>query len=141
MSTVGEMSPATANYVAGYCIKKITGEHGELHYKRVDAQTGELISIPPEFGRMSLKPGIGAEWFAKYKSELHVHDAAIINGAKAPVPRYYDKLTERDSTDKNEELSYRRYIRSLTTLDDQTPERLEARETVAKAAINIKKRN
>lgn len=139
-ASVGEFTAASANYVAKYCIKKINGEHSELHYSRLDPSTGLLVAIEPEFAHMSLKPGIGLEWFVKYHKELHTHDAAIINGRKVPVPRYYDKKTQELHGETYDSLAYKRYLDSLEILDDQTPERLAVRETVAKAKLATTKR-
>lgn len=138
--TVGELTPATANYVAKYTLKKISGEAGELHYRRLDPSTGELVKVPPEMARMSLKPGIGAHWYAKYRQELHTHDAAIVEGRKAQIPRYYDKLTKKLDAETYEATEYKRYEKALDRLDEQTPERLAAREAVQRAKLALSPR-
>lgn len=138
---IGEVTPQSAAYCAGYCTKKITGEHADLHYRRVDPSSGELVKIVPEFSRMSLKPAIGLEWFKKYSRELHVHDGAVIEGQMVKVPRYYDKKTEAQDGETWESLSYKRYLKSLEVRADNTPERLAVREKVAEARmkLNIRK--
>ena len=52
-------------------MKKVTGNKAAAHYSSLDPLTGELFSLLPEFNRMSLKPGIGARWFDKFKSDVY----------------------------------------------------------------------
>lgn len=137
---IGEVTPYSAAYCAGYCTKKITGEHADLHYRRVDPSSGELVQIVPEFSRMSLKPAIGLEWFKKYSGELHVHDGAVVGGQVQPTPRYYDKLTKDRDGETWESLSYKRYLRSLEFRAENAPDRLAAREAVAEAKFKLRKR-
>jgi len=59
-SSVGEVNRTTASYVAKYVIDKKSASYDEDYYKRVHLQTGEVVNVAPEFGRMSLRPGIGA---------------------------------------------------------------------------------
>lgn len=82
-STVAAFSFESAAYVARYCVKKVTGVRAEEHY-------GPRI---PEFSAMSLKPGIGYEFFIKYYDDIVNSDACIGRGGKQiKPPRYYDKL-------------------------------------------------
>lgn len=132
-ASVGELTPASAAYVAKYCIKKITGPASETHYTRLDPDTGEMVPIPPEFARMSLRPGIGKRWYQRFANEVHTHDGAVIDGKILPAPKYYDRLAAASAPEKLESAQYKRYVKSLDHLEDQTAERLGVRETVAKA--------
>jgi len=126
---LGTVTPQSANYVARYSLKKINGQLAEQHYG----------GKSPEFCHMSSKPGIGANWFQKYHSDVTTHDYVIRDGVKNPVPRYYDKLFKRNGGELDVTKMGRQEKAALRTADN-TPERLEARETVAKARSNLTKR-
>jgi len=86
--TISEMKPERASYLAHYTVKKLTGED-----LREDGRH-------PEFARMSLRPGIGAEAFLRYctSSAFTKWAAALenpviprcirINGKRWPVGKY-----------------------------------------------------
>ena len=92
-------------------------------------------------GRMSLKPGIGAQWLEKNWKEIYqVHDKVILQGGKkVKPPRYYDKIMEI----KNEKLMKRnkkiREKKGIEFQGDSTPERLRVRETCANARVTQRK--
>lgn len=97
-STIGNVTPETAAYTARYVLKKILGdeEQEDNHYRRLIPETGESWAVEPEFCLMSLKPGIGAEWFSKY-GQTDIYDSGdyvTINGKRYQTPRYYDKLLQ-----------------------------------------------
>lgn len=82
---IGELTPASASYVAQYNVKK----QGAGNYI---PETGEWRPAP--FIRMSLKPAIGAEWLKKYATDLQ-HGYLVEGSRKHPIPRYYrDKIKE-----------------------------------------------
>lgn len=56
---VGDLNEASASYVAGYVTKKLTAKDDP-----------RLRGRPPEFGAMSLKPGIGAGFMAAVAETL-----------------------------------------------------------------------
>lgn len=56
----GELTVASAAYVAGYVTKKLTTKDGPHNYEFRRERGLLLGSRIPEFARMSLKPGIGA---------------------------------------------------------------------------------
>lgn len=83
---LGTLTGASANYVAQYTIKK----QGEPPCD----ENGVIRPAP--FIRMSLKPGIGADWIKKYKTDAQ-HGYLVTDGEKQPVPRFYRKtLTKID---------------------------------------------
>lgn len=118
---IGEVSRQSAGYVARYCMKKVNGDLAAEHYG--DRQ--------PEFARMSLKPGIGSTWFARYGADVLPCDYVVADGIKVPVPRYYDKLFKGDIDDVK--FNREQYARKFA--DNSTDERLEVREQVAKARL------
>jgi len=80
-SSVGDVTYESAAYVAGYVCKKVTGEAAKKHYERMDTRTGEIVEVAPEFSRMSLKPGIGYEWFRRYWREVYeARDGIVVRG-------------------------------------------------------------
>lgn len=95
-SSVGTVTFQSAGYCARYITKKITGEAAESHYEWVDQETGEIHKLKPEYTTMSRRPGLGKEWFERFKSDVYPHDYVVIDGKKHPPPRYYDKLLEED---------------------------------------------
>lgn len=141
-ATVGDVTFESAAYTARYCLKKVTGPGAGDHYRRVDLRTGEVVDVVPEFARMSLKPGIGATWFEKFKSDVfgREKDAVIVNGQSCKPPRYYREYLDRVDGDLGELVDFNRYLRSGNGLEDRTPERLEVREAVTKARLKFYKR-
>jgi len=139
-SSVGDVTFESAAYVARYVMKKVTGDRADLHYLRVDTRTGEEISLVPEFNRMSLKPGVGADWFRKYLEEVIVRDGVVVNGRVTRVPRYYDVMMEKIDGWVLDEIKFARLSKALAAAGDSTPERLAVRESVASARLKFKKR-
>lgn len=133
----GELSFDSAAYVARYCMKKITGDRAESHYERLVFDTGEIISVPPEFARMSLKPGIGFDWFQKFREEVSVYAGCVVEGRTLPVPRYYRNLF---SNDELYDYGMRMY-NAPRDYSDSSYDRLRVREVVARAALSLKLRN
>lgn len=137
-SSFGGVSYQSASYVAGYCLKKVSNNarSADLYskrYSRVDPRTGELVTVEPEMGRMSLKPGIGYSWFQKYWREVYLaRDGCVLKGGtQVPAPRYYDKLLESLDSDLSDQVFYNRYVNADRFLADTTPERLAVREFIA----------
>lgn len=131
---VGELTYASASYAAGYIFKKLHGDLGADHYKRIDAD-GVWHPIEPEFCRMSLRPGIGRGWYERYASDFHTHDHAVLDGKCFPVPKYYDRLLERSNPVRYAELKEDRERRALPYRDDNRPDRLAVKAEVARAKI------
>ena len=87
---LGAVTLRSASYVARYCLKKVTGERAEDHYK------GRL----PEYNDMSRGSkklgtgGIGRDWWLKYRKVES--DFVVMDGKKFASPRFYDKLMEEE---------------------------------------------
>ena len=54
----------------------------------------------PEFNRMSLKPGIGAEWIKLYNKDVYPRDVVIARCHESKPPRYYDKFLQSFDTER-----------------------------------------
>lgn len=139
-SSVGDVTFESAAYVARYVMKKITGDAAAEHYKHVD-ENGEVFWREPEFTRMSLKPGIGATWFDKYKKEVFPNDQVVVRGMKMKPPRYYDVLQEAISAESMDWIKIDREVAALKHSLDNTPDRLKVREQVAHSRLAFKKRS
>ena len=113
---VGDVTPQSAAYTAGYIDKKLNGrladeinpETGLKPYERLDSYTGEVVQVKPEFTIASGKPGIGHDWLMKYVHEVYPADTVVMNGREYPVPRYYDKICEREFPQLWEEVKQKR---------------------------------
>lgn len=139
---IGRMSYSAARYVAGYVNKKQRGKAADSHYERVDDSTGEIVSVVPEFVRMSRRPGIGLPWLEKYWRDIYAtgHDALIVDGKKRPVPRYFADKMDAILGAKSvlmDDVEFRRQERAEATRDNCTPERLAVREQCAIARIKF----
>lgn len=132
-SSTAEMTFESAAYIARYCMQKVTGEMAEEHYKRYD-ELGEY-QLPPEFNGMSLKPGLGADWYKFYKNDVHQNDYVIINGKETNVPKFYDKILKRTDPDKMQYFKEQREWNGYQQRLDNTPERLAVKEQVTLAKI------
>ncbi|AXL15553.1 replication initiator protein [Microviridae sp.] len=92
-----------------YVQRKFTSENTEREYykyykknevyQRMDAKTGEIYYVEPEFARMSLKPAIGKRWLDKYDTDIYNQDQLIFDKKRVKIPKYYDNLYSK----KNEE--------------------------------------
>ena len=149
-SSIGDVNFQSAAYVARYIMKKINGKprldkdgnwiDPEDHYRYCDLETGELMQRTPEFNKMSLKPGIGFNWYKKYMTDVYPHDYVIVNGKKCKPPRYYDKNFEKDLPDEFEMLQFARELEARSRYEDNTPDRLAVKEQVTLAKLSKLKR-
>lgn len=136
-ATTGDVTFESAAYVARYVMKKITGEPAEAHYTRMHPLTGKIHRVQPEFVTQSRRPGLGAPWLERFKSDVYPSDFIITRGARSRPPRFYD---ERLTEEELEELKRRRKATGRRFKDDNTPERLRVRHEVAKARVALLKR-
>jgi len=119
---LGELSVQSANYIAGYVVKKLTSWWDE-----------SLQGRAPEFARMSRKPGIGvtamdavAESMLAYRGKIELNDvpATLRHGkAEHPLGRFL-----------------RRKLRELNGLDPNVPKEVQlqaAREMLPVQALAV----
>ena len=140
-NTIGSVTFESAAYVARYVMKKITGEKAADHYWSVDPETGEAHQVIPEYTEMSRRPGIGAHWYQRFKTDAYPSDFLIVNGKRVKPPQYYDDLYGLENPEALKSLKAKRLHDANQHRDNQTPERLRVRETVKRAAIKSLKRN
>ena len=138
-SSVGDVTFESAAYVARYVMKK-QNQDIDVHAP-VDLETGEVIQRLPEYNRMSLKPGIGANFLDKYKTDVFPNDYVVVNGHKAKPPRYYFKRLEQQDPDLYEQVEYSRAMKGLESCEENTVERLGARQKVLQAKLKQLQRN
>lgn len=142
--TTGDVTFESAGYVARYCLKKRTGKSAPLYYKlhgKINNFGPNAGNAATEYGRQSLKPGIGYNFVQKYAADLYNYDHVIINGKESTLPKYYNKLLKRTDPQRLQELKDEREWAGYQRREDNTPERLAVKAEVTKAAINALVRN
>ena len=127
----GELTQASAQYVARYCTKKVYGPDKQNHYISIDPETGEEYLKRPEYVVMSRRPAIGKQWIDKYKKEVLRDDTVVMHGREQKPPRYYDKQAELT----NPELLEKIKIARLARVKEQTRQRLLVKEKVAELTL------
>lgn len=131
LAVIGAVTFESAQYVAGYINKKITGPKAEDHYQ------GRI----PEYSVMSRRPGIGLNWLKKHLDQTYTTDSVLFRGKLMKPPKYYDKKFAELDTISHGIIKHSRWRHAKRDLANQTPERRKVREKVAKAKINLFKRN
>lgn len=141
---LGRVTEASAKYCASYTVKKITGAAAEEHYTRADPATGELVQLVPEFARMSLNPGIGRDWLAKYYPEVLAHGGVVSAARVAGLPRYFDQRLRSMFSDPefqskvSAQLDAHKEKRVRIAEADSFPARLAVREQCRIAGVAFK---
>lgn len=157
MCSVGDVTFESAAYVARYCMKKLTGDGFKKSYGIIDPDSGEVFERTKEFARMSLKPGIGARWLEKYKSDVYPHGKVVVNGREVNPPRYYEKLFQKSQFEHDKlfrdgllrptgkaavhKLAAERHDGVIDAVEDNMPHRLVAKDIVGKARLGLLKRS
>lgn len=135
---IGDVTPASAAYVAGYTQDKVYGQRAREYYEDlVDPRTGEVSSRRPPFVVMSRRPGIGHWWYQRYGGDLFPHDHAVQGGKSYKVPRYYwEKFQSSGDWRVVDEVREARYQRAMDHDPlESTPARRGVREEVARARM------
>lgn len=126
----GDVTRASAAYVAGYTVKKIGATHCNAE--------GVVMEAP--FLRASLKPGIGADYARTYASDL-AHGFVVNDGAPTRVPRYYKKVLARTNSAASDALIQSAWERHFQRVQDDpvgyAPERLIDGEKIAKRRMEL----
>lgn len=112
---IGTVDSRSAAYVAGYVMKKV----------------GSVVDYSPrenEFRVMSRRPGIGYEWYQRYKAEFYKHDSAILEAREVPLPRFYDDKFKSVDEAALKVLKRLRRQRARLHPEDRTKARMLTRE-------------
>lgn len=94
---IGKLSWNSCAYVSRYVMKKQMGkDENGLTAKDRYFEAG----LEPEFVRMSLKPGIGQQYYLDHREEIYRNDEIILPGKKQPIkmkpPKKFDEWLEAD---------------------------------------------
>lgn len=132
---LGNLEFASAAYVAGYVTKKVTGGPSFYSYLRLNPD-GEMVSVEPEFSVMSRRPGLGAEFYRRFRSDLFPKDYVHVQKGdtvkRYPVPRYYRKLLEADDPEMAQACKDKRQAEALARAEADTPALRQARDATAR---------
>lgn len=136
-SSVGDVTMKSAGYVARYVMKKVNGDAARHHYfAGYDEDTGECLFAPGEFNRMSLKPGIGQDWFDKYYEDVYPEGKVVLEGGKkSKPPKFYDLKYKEMFPDKFEDMQEARILAAAEHRADNMPDRLAVKEEVLRARV------
>lgn len=152
---IGSINEKSAAYVARYCLKKINGTQnlktkdpatGLLPYERWNPFTTEKNMVIPEFTQMSLRPGIGADWYHKFKKSIYPsgqrylgHFAGFPGDPKknmfSKTPPYFDKLLEKERPDMMEFISDKRKQFAIDHAENFTPDRLRSKAIIVQQRV------
>ncbi len=132
-SEIGSVTFESAAYVARYITKKVTGDGAFEHYRVVVEDTGEIVDRTPEYSTMSLRPGIGHEWYVKFKGDVYPSDEVVVRGTACKPPKYYDSLLYKEDSDVADLVKRRRLFKR--SLADETPDRLAVREVCVRSRL------
>ena len=117
--------------MARYIIKKHKGDGAEEHYGKKQ----------PEYCTQSRRPGIAADWFIKYKSDVFPLDKVVVrNMFPCKPPKYYDYLYDLQEPKKMAIIKGNRKRLAGERVDDNTPDRLADREKCQQAKMQRKVR-
>jgi len=118
-------------------MKKQMGKNASEHeiYERMDASTGELFQVPPEFAVMSRKPGLGSLWYDKYKSDAFPSDFLVHEGKKHVVPQYYYNKPQQEDLELREQIAKKRK-RALENDVDNNSDRRFTKFVVKKSKLS-----
>lgn len=137
-ASIGDVNSASAAYVARYCVKKVseidsveTLEEDRRFF--VDKRDGVIRR--KEFTIMSRNPGIGKEWYDKFKGDVYPSDEVIMNGKVYKPPRYYDNLLDKEDQGKLKLIKGKR----IDALDENYRDLYKNKVREENAELNLKR--
>jgi len=143
---IGNVTFESCAYVSRYIMKKWKARSQyelDKHYERINKSTGEIYQIEPEYQTMSRNPGIGKKFYDKYKSDFYQDGTdgkvTIRGGIQCSTPIFYDSKFESESETnflKLETIKLRRREHAEARAEDNTPSRLNTKESILRNKIN-----
>lgn len=116
----GDVTFDSCMYVSKYMTKKLNG-----------ARAVDYDGCKPDYCTMSRRPGIGAEWIAKYYQGVYVQDKVILSKNKScKVPKYYDKFLESINPDYLERIKLDRLRVAQSMADYKDSDRLQTKHQI-----------
>lgn len=138
-SMIGELTFESAAYVARYIMKK-QGRVNQKWYYSHENENGEIIERLPEYVDMSRRPGIGKNFFDKYKKDIFSEDFVIIRGKKMKPPKFYMGQYEITDPEKAKKIKAKRKNLAEKQKDENNHERLKVKEYISKERAKQLKR-
>nr|CAI9750267.1 replication initiation protein [Microvirus sp.] len=105
---IAQAVPETYRYVAGYVTKKM--------YEIDDKKANQYYELgqPKPFACMSLKPGLGDQYYKEHKEEIWSKGyIQCTNGKHAQIPRYYEKQMELEDPQRLWEIKRERQAKLI----------------------------
>jgi len=137
-TNIGNVTFASASYVAKYILKKINGATAPAHYSHI-TRYGESVQLQPEYMTMSRRPGIGFTWWQQFKDEVYPCDFITFNGHKQKPPKYYRRFLESEEPEKFKQVKQQDRRQAKKTRQDRTHDRLMVIEQCTQAKIQSRK--
>lgn len=157
-STIGDVTFDSAAYVARYILKKWAKEYDGYIVRGLRDEAGKELyesmrvfsdedrkknfygGRVPEYVTMSRRPGVGAEWIAKFASDIYPSGFALTSaGIKVRPPKFYDNIFELDNTLEFAMLKSKRLERAMSNRNN-TNSRRNIEEQVKLSRIKQLKR-
>jgi hypothetical protein len=150
--TIGTVTFESAAYIARYVMKKINGkfknkknpETGLKPYERYTVDEDgvpTIVEVLPEYTTMSRDPGIGSDWFDRYHRDCYPKDFTTIRGTRCKPPKYYDGLLKEMNPQMYDDIKAGRELKASENWQENSPERLKAKEAVKEAQLKTLKRS
>ena len=112
----------------------------QKHYESINKETGLVSQLLPERITMSRRPGIGRNFYEKYKKDIYSQDAVNIRRGntiiKSKTPRYYDNIYDIEYPEQFNSIKIQRKKEGLKHIKDNTDERLLVRENIQQIKAN-----
>ncbi len=141
---IGEsVTPQTCAYVSNYMLKELRSKNWKTKFAITDPTTGEYHERIPPYQSMSRRPGLAADWYKNFSTDVFPDDFIVVEGNKRPTPTYYLNLLKAENPDLHDQIKLQRErsMESEQFQENSTPERLHVREQCKTLKINQSKRN